>query len=50
VVARDAASGRLAWQAPMPAFVQAPPVLVPGGILIQPADPASACAAVVMGP
>ena len=38
------ASGRLAWQAGMPAFVEAPAVLVPGGILVQPADPGYACA------
>ncbi len=39
------ASGRLAWQVGMPTFVQAPTVLVPGGILVQPADPEYACAA-----
>jgi outer membrane protein assembly factor BamB len=38
------ASGRLAWQAAMPTFVQSPPVLVPGGILVQPADLMYACA------
>lgn len=38
------AGGRLAWQVGMPAFVQAPAVLVPGGILVQPADLAYACA------
>jgi hypothetical protein len=38
------ASGRLAWQAGVPAFVEAPTVLVPGGILVQPADLAYACA------
>ena len=36
---------RLAWQAGMPTFVQSPPVLVSGGILVQPADLAYACAA-----
>ena len=39
------AGGRLAWQVGMPTFVQAPAVLVPGGILVQPADLAYACAA-----
>ena len=43
--AYQVASGKLAWQAGLPAFVQAPPVLVPGGILIQPADTMYACAA-----
>jgi hypothetical protein len=28
----------------MPTFVQSPPVLVPGAILVQPADPVYACA------
>jgi hypothetical protein len=28
----------------MPAFVQSPPVLVTGGILVQPADTVYACA------
>lgn len=41
--AYQAADGKLAWQANLPTFVQAPPVLVPGGILIQPADTAYAC-------
>jgi len=44
LLAYQAASGRLAWRAAMPAFVQAPPVLVAGGILVQPADPGYACA------
>jgi len=39
-----AATGRAAWRAAMPTFVQSPPVLVPGGILVQPADPVYACA------
>jgi outer membrane protein assembly factor BamB len=43
--AYQAATGKLAWQANLPTFVQAPPVLVPGGILIQPADTAYACPA-----
>jgi outer membrane protein assembly factor BamB len=36
--------GRLAWQASLPAFVQWSPVLVPGGLLVQPADPPYGCA------
>lgn len=44
LLAYQTASGRLAWQAGMPTFVQSPPVLVPGGILVQPADPVYACA------
>jgi hypothetical protein len=43
--AYQTASGRLAWRVGLPAFVQSPPVLVPGGILVQPADPQYACAA-----
>jgi outer membrane protein assembly factor BamB len=43
--AYQAAGGRLTWQANLPTFVQAAPVLVPGGILIQPADTMYACAA-----
>jgi outer membrane protein assembly factor BamB len=39
------ATGRLAWQAAMPAFVQSPPVLVPGAMLVQSADPMYGCAA-----
>jgi hypothetical protein len=37
------ASGRLAWQVGLPTFVELPPVLVPGGILVQPTDPVYAC-------
>ena len=44
LLAYQAASGGLAWQAAMPTFVQSPPVLVSGGILVQPADPVYACA------
>jgi outer membrane protein assembly factor BamB len=44
LLAYQTASGELAWQAAMPTFVQSPPVLVPGGILVQPADLAYACA------
>lgn len=43
LLAYDIASGRLAWRAMMPAFVQAAPVRVAGGLLIQPADLGSAC-------
>ena len=43
LLAYQAASGRLAWQAGMPTFVQSPPVLV-SGILVQPADTMYACA------
>jgi outer membrane protein assembly factor BamB len=39
------ATGRLAWRANMPAFVQLPPVPIPGGLLIQPSDPAVGCPA-----
>jgi hypothetical protein len=45
--AYQAVGGRLTWQASLPTFVQVPPVLVPGGILIQPADTMYACAAAV---
>jgi outer membrane protein assembly factor BamB len=41
--AYQTASGRLAWQAEMPTFVQVPPVLASGGVLVQPADPQYAC-------
>jgi outer membrane protein assembly factor BamB len=44
LLAYQLTSGRLAWQADMPTFVQASPVLVPGGILVQPADLIYACA------
>ncbi len=43
--AYQTATGSLAWQAAMPAFVQSPPVLVPGAMLVQSADPVYACAA-----
>jgi outer membrane protein assembly factor BamB len=45
LLAYQTAGGKLAWRADMPAFVQPPPVLVPGGILVQSADPLYACAA-----
>jgi hypothetical protein len=38
-------TGRFAWQAAMPTFVQSPSVLVPGGMLVQAADPMYSCAA-----
>jgi outer membrane protein assembly factor BamB len=37
------AGGGLAWQAYLPAFVQVPLVVVPGGVLVQPADTPWAC-------
>lgn len=43
--AYQTATGRLAWQASMPAFVQSAPMLVPGGMVVQAADPPYACAA-----
>ncbi len=43
--AYQVATGRLAWQAQMPAFVSSPPVPVPGGLLVQAADPMYGCAA-----
>jgi hypothetical protein len=36
---------RLAWRTDMPTFVQSPPVLTAGGILVQSADLIYACAA-----
>jgi len=44
LLAYDLGTGRLAWRALMPTFVQAPPVPIPGGLLLQPADPPYACA------
>ena len=44
LLAYQLASGRLAWRVDMPTFVQSPPVLVPGGILVQPGDLIYACA------
>jgi len=44
LAAYQAATGRLAWRAGMPAFVQPPPVLLPGAVLVQPGDPVYACA------
>jgi outer membrane protein assembly factor BamB len=45
LLAYDRASGRLAWRTDMPTFVQSPPVLAAGGILVQSADLIYACAA-----
>jgi hypothetical protein len=45
LLAYDLATGRLAWRADMPTFVQTPPVPAAGGVLIQPADPGYACLA-----
>jgi outer membrane protein assembly factor BamB len=45
LLAYQMASGRLAWRAEMPAFVQAPPLLGSSGILVLSADPLYACAA-----
>lgn len=44
LLAYDLGTGRLAWRALMPTFVQAPPVPIPGGLLLQSADPPYACA------
>ncbi|HEV3295459.1 MAG TPA: PQQ-binding-like beta-propeller repeat protein, partial [Streptosporangiaceae bacterium] len=44
LLAYQMASGRLAWQVDMPTFVQSPPVLMPGGILVQPGDLIYTCA------
>ena len=45
LLAFQAASGQLAWRVQMPTLVQNPPLLVPGGLLIQAADPGYACPA-----
>jgi len=45
LLAFQAASGQLAWHADMPALVQNPPLLLPGSLLIQAADPGYACPA-----
>jgi hypothetical protein len=44
-LAYQMASGRLAWRADMPTFVQPPPLLMPHGMLVLSADPIYACAA-----
>jgi hypothetical protein len=38
-----AGSGQPAWRVDLPTLVAAPPVVVPGGLLIQAADPGYAC-------
>jgi outer membrane protein assembly factor BamB len=45
LLAFQAASGQLAWRVQMPALVQNPPLLLPGSLLIQAADPGYACPA-----
>jgi hypothetical protein len=45
LLAYDRVSSRLAWLTDMPTFVQSPPVLAAGGILVQSADLIYACAA-----
>lgn len=45
LLAYDLATGRPAWRAGMPTFVQTPPVPAAGGLLIQPADPGYGCPA-----
>lgn len=44
LLAYDLATGKPAWTADMPTFVQVPPVPVHGGLLVQPADPPEGCA------
>jgi outer membrane protein assembly factor BamB len=45
LLAFHAGSGQPAWRVDLPALVQTAPLVVPGGLLIQAADPAYACAA-----
>ena len=45
LLAFQAASGQLAWRVEMPTLVQNPPLLLPGSLLIQAADPGYACPA-----
>jgi outer membrane protein assembly factor BamB len=45
LLAFQAASGQLAWRVEMPTLVQNPPLLLPGRLLIQAADPGYACPA-----
>lgn len=45
LLAFGAGSGQPAWRVDLPALVAAPPVVVPGGLLIQAADPGYACPA-----
>lgn len=45
LLAFHAGSGQPAWRVDLPALVQTAPVVVPGGLLIQAADPGYACPA-----
>ena len=45
LLAFHAASGQPAWRVDLPTLVQTAPVVVPGGLLIQAADPGYACPA-----
>jgi outer membrane protein assembly factor BamB len=45
LLAFQAVSGQLAWRVEMPTLVQNPPLLLPGSLLIQAADPGYACPA-----
>ena len=45
LLAFQAASGQPAWRVDMPTLVQNPPLLLPGSLLIQAADPGYACPA-----
>jgi outer membrane protein assembly factor BamB len=45
LLAFHAGSGQPAWRVDLPALVAAPPVAVPGGLLVQAADPGYACPA-----
>ncbi|HYZ52774.1 MAG TPA: PQQ-binding-like beta-propeller repeat protein [Streptosporangiaceae bacterium] len=45
LLAFHAGSGQPAWRVDLPTLVQAPPVLVPGGLLVQADDPGYACPA-----
>ncbi len=45
LLAYQLTSGRLAWRVDLPTFVQSPPVLGPGQMLVQPADLVYTCAA-----
>jgi outer membrane protein assembly factor BamB len=50
LLAFHAGSGRPAWRAALPTLVAAAPVPVPGGLLIQAADPSYACPAAQSAP
>jgi outer membrane protein assembly factor BamB len=45
LLAFHAGSGQPAWRVDLPTLVQVPPVVVPGSLLIQAADPGYACPA-----